>query len=213
MSRTKTVLKRTGLGLLALVLLLGGGGGYYFKSYLPNTVAPQSFPQIDGEIQLAGLNAPVDVYRDQMGIPHIYATTQHDLFLSPRLRPRAGPLLADGFLAPSRLWAAVRDVWRGSARDGCVPAHSGLGAGGARGVKTLPWRTRPSCRLIRQGVNAYLNDHTGAALSLEYSSGAAHAGLSTRAVAAAPLPHLGQGHGLGLGQKPVDFWNFSPRFY
>src|SRR6185503_16654913 len=82
MSKTKTILKRGGMGLLAILILLGGGAGYYFKSYLPNSVAPKSFPQINGEIQLAGLDGPVDVYRDQMGIPHIYASTQHDLFFA-----------------------------------------------------------------------------------------------------------------------------------
>ena len=33
-------------------VIAGAGGGFYFKSYLPNTVAPKSFPQIDGEIHL-----------------------------------------------------------------------------------------------------------------------------------------------------------------
>jgi hypothetical protein len=47
---------------VVLVLILVTGGAYYFKSYLPNTVAPKSFPQIDGEIQLEGLNGPVDIY-------------------------------------------------------------------------------------------------------------------------------------------------------
>jgi penicillin amidase len=82
MSKTKKYLKRVGIGLLAVIVLLGGSGGYYLKSYLPNTVAPKSFPQIDGEIQIEGLDAPVDIYRDSMGIPHIYASTAHDLFFA-----------------------------------------------------------------------------------------------------------------------------------
>src|SRR5215813_12296198 len=82
MSKTKIVAKRIGISLLAIIVLLGAGGGYYFKKYLPETVAPKSFPQIDGEIQLTGLDGPVDVYRDKMGIPHIYASTQHDLFFA-----------------------------------------------------------------------------------------------------------------------------------
>src|SRR5678816_3203620 len=82
MSKTKTYLKRGGLSLLILVVLLGGSGGFYFKNYLPNTIAPKSFPQIDGTIQLEGLDGPVDVYRDKMGIPHIYASTSHDLFFA-----------------------------------------------------------------------------------------------------------------------------------
>ena len=68
--------------IVILVLILVASGAYYFKSYLPNTVAPKSFPKIDGELQLEGLNAPVDIYRDKMGIPHIYATTSHDLFFA-----------------------------------------------------------------------------------------------------------------------------------
>src|SRR5690349_6428695 len=68
--------------ILILALGAGGGGFYYFKSYLPKTVAPLSFPQIDGEIQVSGLEGPVDVYRDAMGIPHIYATSSHDLFFA-----------------------------------------------------------------------------------------------------------------------------------
>ena len=51
---SKIILKRVGFGILILVILLGAGGGYYFKSYLPNTVAPKSFPQVDGELQLDG---------------------------------------------------------------------------------------------------------------------------------------------------------------
>jgi len=68
--------------IVILVLILVAGGAYYFKSYLPNTVAPKSFPKIDGEIQLEGLNGPVNIYRDKMGIPHIYAATAHDLFFA-----------------------------------------------------------------------------------------------------------------------------------
>ena len=35
------------IGVVVLALIAGAGGMYYFKSYLPNTVAPKSFPQID----------------------------------------------------------------------------------------------------------------------------------------------------------------------
>ena len=42
--------------IVVLALVLGAVGTYYFKSYLPNTVAPKSFPQTDGEIRLEGLN-------------------------------------------------------------------------------------------------------------------------------------------------------------
>ncbi|MEJ5223622.1 MAG: hypothetical protein WHV44_04135, partial [Anaerolineales bacterium] len=60
-------LKRFLAGALAVIVVLsvvGGIGG--------NTLARQSFPQVDGEIRLQGLDGPVEVYRDSLGIPHIY---------------------------------------------------------------------------------------------------------------------------------------------
>ena len=94
-----TFLKRGLILIVVLAILAGAGGAYYFKSYLPNTVAPKSFPQVDGTIQLDGLNAPVEIYRDKMGIPNIYAATQHDLFF------------AQGYVhAQDRFWQM--DAWR-----------------------------------------------------------------------------------------------------
>ena len=82
MKKLGRVLGRLLIGVVVIALLLGAGGLFYFKSYLPNTVAPQSFPQIDGALHVPGLNAAVDVYRDKIGIPHVYASTSHDLFFA-----------------------------------------------------------------------------------------------------------------------------------
>jgi penicillin amidase len=50
-------------------------------------------PQVDGTKTLAGLSAPVEIYRDGWGIPHIYAQTTQDVFF------------AQGFVhAQDRLW-------------------------------------------------------------------------------------------------------------
>jgi penicillin amidase len=99
MKKAGRIVGRVLMGIIILVLVAGAGGAFYFKSYLPNTVAPKSFPQIDGEIKLTGLDGAVDVYRDKMGIPHIYAATQHDLFF------------AQGYVhAQDRFWQM--DTWR-----------------------------------------------------------------------------------------------------
>ena len=45
-------------------------------------IVRRSFPQTDNQIKLAGLDGAVDIYRDSYGIPHIYATTPHDLFFA-----------------------------------------------------------------------------------------------------------------------------------
>ena len=62
-------------------------------------LARQSLSQIDGELDLAGLQAPVEVVRDHWGIPHIYAQNQDDLFF------------AQGYvMAQDRLWQM--EMWR-----------------------------------------------------------------------------------------------------
>ena len=167
MSKTKFYLKRGGIGLLILVLLLGGGSGFYFKSYLPNTVAPKSFPQIDGEIQLDGLDQQVDIYRDEMGIPHIYASTQHDLFF------------AQGYVhAQDRFWQM--DFWR-HIGAGRVAEMFPSEADTDMFLRTLGWTEITSLEFdalepeykamvesYSEGVNAYLEDHDKDTLSLEY---------------------------------------------
>src|SRR5688572_13682067 len=155
--------------IVVLALVLGVVGTYYFKNYLPNTVAPKSFPQIDDEIQLEGLNASVDVYRDKMGIPHIYATTSHDLFF------------AQGYVhAQDRFWQM--DAWR---HIGSGTLSEMFGKGQVETdtfLRTLGWRLTaeqeyaeldPESKAIidsyTAGVNAYLKDHDTTALSLEYA--------------------------------------------
>ncbi|MFZ5827416.1 MAG: penicillin acylase family protein [Bacillota bacterium] len=56
------------------VVLLGAVGGYAF--------AQRSLPVISGELTLPGLTAPVTVYRDERGVPHIEATNEHDLYMA-----------------------------------------------------------------------------------------------------------------------------------
>jgi len=81
------------LGIVVLlVVVVAGSGLYYFRVYLPQSVAPRSFPQVEGEIQLP-VKQTVEIYRDKMGIPHIYASTMYDLFLP---RDMSMPRIASG---------------------------------------------------------------------------------------------------------------------
>jgi penicillin amidase len=169
MKRAGVFLAR-GLGVvLILGIILSAASAFYFKSYLPNTVAPKSFPQIDGEIELEGLDGPVDIYRDRLGIPHIYASTSHDLFF------------AQGYVhAQDRFWQM--DTWR---HIGSGTLSEMFGAGQVETdtfLRTLGWRLTaeqeyagldPISKSIidsyTAGVNAYLDDHDATALSLEYA--------------------------------------------
>jgi len=104
--KLRRVLVRVLIGIVILAVVVAGAGAFVFLSYLPNTVAPQSFPQTDGQIRVPGLTAPVDVYRDSMGIPNLYADNAHDLFF------------AQGYVhAQDRFWQM--DAW-----GRCPPTHS-----------------------------------------------------------------------------------------
>ena len=61
--------------------------------------AAKRLSQIDGTIDVPGLDSAVDVRRDRWGVPHIYARTEHDLFF------------AQGYVAAQdRLWQM--EMWR-----------------------------------------------------------------------------------------------------
>lgn len=72
----RTVLRFTGLVLVAVLLLLAilGGGGYWY--------ATRSLPMLDGNLVVEGLEQPAQVFRDRFGVPHIVAQSQHDLFFA-----------------------------------------------------------------------------------------------------------------------------------
>src|ERR1039458_1445315 len=85
------------LGLVLVLLLAAGAGVLWLRS-----AAKAALPILDGDLHLAGLSAPVMVRRDAHGVPHIYASTQDDLFF------------AQGYVtAQDRLWQM--DVLRRSA--------------------------------------------------------------------------------------------------
>ena len=65
----------------------------------------RALPQLDGTIRLDGLSAPVEVFRDAFGIPHIRAAGERDAFF------------AQGFVtAQDRLWQMESDRKRGTGR-------------------------------------------------------------------------------------------------
>lgn len=45
-------------------------------------LARASLARIEGDLRVPGLQQPVEVIRDEWGIPHIYAQNTHDLFFA-----------------------------------------------------------------------------------------------------------------------------------
>lgn len=129
----------------------------------------QSFPQVGGELEIAGLNDEVDVFRDELGVPHIYASNEDDLFF------------AQGFThAQDRFWQM--DFWRhiGAGRlsemfgESQVETDMFLRSLGFEALAEQEWATigspgREILEAYAAGVNAYLDTHSGAEISLEYA--------------------------------------------
>src|SRR3990170_7805529 len=146
--------------ILLVVLIAVGGLALLIR---------QSFPQTNGEVNLPGLHAPVEVLRDGMGIPHIYAQDEHDLFM------------AQGYVhAQDRFWQM--DFWRhiGAGRLSEMFGESQIETDAF--IRTLGWPriaeqeweaadegTKSVLQAYADGVNAYLAEHQGGRLSLEYA--------------------------------------------
>jgi penicillin amidase len=129
----------------------------------------RSMPQTEGTIRLAGLDGEVTVRRDANGIPQVYADTSNDLFF------------AQGYVqAQDRFFEMDfrRHVTAGRLTE--LFGQSALKTD--EFVRTLGWRrvaeqelallapdTRRYLDRFAAGVNAYLDDHDGAEISLEYA--------------------------------------------
>ncbi|MEV8212267.1 penicillin acylase family protein [Leifsonia sp. NPDC077715] len=146
--------------LLVLVVIAGGVAVW---------TVTRSFPQTAGTVDVPGLSKPVTVYRDDAGVPQLYASTPDDLFR------------AQGYVhAQDRFWEMDfrRHVTAGRLSElfgaSQVPTDTF--------IRTLGWRqvAEQEVKLLdptslkyyqdyADGVNAYLKRHSGAELSLEYA--------------------------------------------
>jgi penicillin amidase len=147
-------------GLIVIALVAAG-----FLVY----VVQRSFPTLDGAVTAKGLHSQVTVQRDDRGIPTITADDTHDLFF------------AQGYVhAQDRFFEMDfrRHVTAGRLSE--LFGESQLGTD--KFLRTLGWRKvaekevgllSPDAKAYYQayadGVNAYLADHKGAALSVEYA--------------------------------------------
>jgi len=69
------VFKRVLTVILVLIVLLLAGGMIYL-----NHLKNRAVPDYNADVDLENLSDPVTVFRDSMGIPHIYATNEQDLY-------------------------------------------------------------------------------------------------------------------------------------
>lgn len=168
MPRSKKPRRRGRLIVITVVMLLVAGlsyGGYWGVS----TVSA-SFPQVDGEIAIEGMDSSVTVKRDSNGISQLYADTSDDLFMAQgyvhaqdrfyemdvRRHTAAGRLSemfgedtveSDAFLRTLGMYETAEEEYENE----------------------LSASTKRYLRAYAKGVNAYLATHSGAELSVEYA--------------------------------------------
>src|SRR5690606_6512380 len=147
-------------GLIVLALIAA--------SFVTWTVQ-RSFPTLDGTVSVEGLNSDVTVDRDVKGVPTIVADTTDDLFF------------AQGYVhAQDRFWEMDFRRHVTSGRLAELFGESQIGTDSF--IRTLGWRGTAEAELsllepevlgyyeaYADGVNAYLADHSGADVSLEYA--------------------------------------------
>ncbi|MFD8328797.1 penicillin acylase family protein [Streptomyces lydicus] len=161
--------RRGRLVAITVVLLLVAGIG--FGAFWGVSTVRASFPQTTGSLKLPGLTDPVDVVRDANGIPQIYADTDEDLFR------------AQGYVqAQDRFWEM--DVRRHMTAGRLSEMFGKSQVKTDEFLRTLGWHrvaqkeydtklspgTKKYLQAYSDGVNAYLKDHGGSALSLEYAA-------------------------------------------
>nr|WP_306254503.1 penicillin acylase family protein [Ornithinimicrobium cryptoxanthini] len=129
----------------------------------------RSFPQVDGELTLTGLSAPIEVLRDERGITHIYADTSEDLFMG------------QGFTAAQDRFFQM-DLRRHVTSGRLSELVGAPGLDTDKVIRTMGWRrvaeaelpmldptTRRYLAAYTAGVNAYLEQNPAPSqVSLEY---------------------------------------------
>src|SRR5271156_1057602 len=148
------------LSIVVVLLVLVAGamlGGAWWQKHAMR----EALPQLDGQLRLPGLTAPVTVRRDRHGIPHIEAANLDDLFE------------AQGYVtAQDRLWQMdmARRMAAGEAAEilgskliehDRVQRVLGIRANAERLVTTLSERDRRYYEDYAKGVNAFIEEKNG----------------------------------------------------
>ncbi|MGH7491303.1 MAG: penicillin acylase family protein [bacterium] len=133
--------------------------GFAILSFFSLRLVKRSLPQTKGEIHLANLRSNVTVYRDDYGVPHVFAENEEDLW-------RAAGYVA----AQDRLWQMdfTRRAMRGTLSEifgaETLPQDKFLRVWGfhrlaKRIAQTLSPQARAALVAYAEGVNAYLNSY------------------------------------------------------
>jgi len=164
--RSKKVIRIVIVALVVAVVLVLIGGYLFFYDL---TRGP--LPQHEGEVTVTGLDYPVEILRDEWGIPHIYASNMHDL------------IFAQGYTQAQDRWWQM-EFFR-HAGSGTIEELTGKNDDLLATdifIRTIGWRrvaeeeassydseTMAYLQAFSDGVNAYIMNRNTGDLALEYS--------------------------------------------
>jgi penicillin amidase len=162
--RFRSILARILWAALAFFVVVALSGWLFARYSIT-----RAFPQTSGTIQIEGLTGEVEVIRDSMGIPHIYADNVEDLFL------------AQGYVhAQDRFFQM--DFWRKISYGELSSMFGDTQVDADTFIRAMGWgrlaeaqyelesdENRAVLDAYAAGVNAYLATQSPADLSFEYS--------------------------------------------
>ncbi|GAB2873822.1 penicillin acylase family protein [Nocardioides pacificus] len=133
------------------------------------TLVRRPFPQTTGELDLPGLSAPVEVVRDEYGVPQLYGDSMSDL------------LRAQGYVQAQERFFEM-DVRRHLTAGRLSELFGEAGLESDKFTRTMGWRrvaeqelalvepaTRAALTSYADGVNAYLEGRGTSEIAVEYT--------------------------------------------
>jgi penicillin amidase len=154
------IVSRIVLVLLVLVLLLGLGGYWWLRGSLSQTA---------GTLSVVGIDNPIEIVRDEDGVPHIYANTESEA------------LFGLGYVhAQDRLWQMEFQRRVGHGRlseilgDATLETDKFLRTLGVSRAAEQAWQhaTPTEVKVLTYyvaGVNAFISEHKGRQLPIEFT--------------------------------------------
>lgn len=129
----------------------------------------RSMPQTEGTLTVSGLSAPVTVIRDASGIPQVYADTSADLFFAQGYVQAQDRFFEMDFRRHLTAGRLSELFGRDALKTDMLVRTMGWRRVAEAELPLLSPDTRDYLESFAAGVNAYLAQHSGSQLSLEYA--------------------------------------------
>jgi len=151
-----------GIGVVIIGIGLVAWGAWY-------RFTRQAIPKTEGEIQIVGLDHPVEILRDEYGVAHIYADTPHDLYF------------AQGYVhAQERFWqmefqrrvaaGRISEIFGEGTLDSDIYLRQfGFHDLAKESYDMLDDEDKEIMDAYAEGVNAYIGDKKPSKLGLEFA--------------------------------------------